>query len=87
MQCVRCEGHDTKCESCGGHGGIDIDDPAALLDEEVYDAIDAADLAKRGSWPVAGGWLDQSASLVRAVRRIWIEDRIFRAQLRIPADG
>lgn len=87
MRCVRCDGEKADCKLCGGHGQIDVDDPAALIDWQVLQALTAADFAKRGSWPVAGGWLDQSASLVEAVQQIWAEDRIFRAQLRIPADG
>lgn len=33
--------------------------------------MDAALLAKHGSWPVAGGWLDQTKSVVQAVTYIW----------------
>lgn len=43
------------------------------LTTDVLDAIAAAGMAESGSWPVAGGWADQSATLVRAVRVVWDE--------------
>lgn len=47
--------------------------PQIIIDPIAYDVFAAADLARHGSWPVAGGWLDQVASLRDAIRIVWNE--------------
>lgn len=39
-----------------------------------------ADLAKKGSWPVSGGWLEQVDSFVQGVKVVWAEDHRIQAE-------
>jgi hypothetical protein len=57
--------------------------PHKVIDRAAYDVPMAADLAKRGSWPETGGWLDQTASCLNAVRAWWALDAAGRAGLGI----
>ena len=54
-----------------------------LIGDEAWEAIMAADLAKHGSWPVAGGWLEQTQWCLDAVRLVWNETAYWKAHLRI----
>jgi len=47
--------------------------PRKLVAGEVYELLDAADWAKLGSWPVAGGWLDQTCACLDGVRFVEAE--------------
>lgn len=48
-----------------------IGGPRKLIVPGTYDMLQAADLARRGHWPVAGGWLDQANVLLEAVQQVW----------------
>jgi hypothetical protein len=64
---------------CRGTGKLLLTEcPQKRVGEDEIDAIRAAELAKQGSWPILAGWLDQAASLVEAVRWIWIQDEYWR---------
>jgi hypothetical protein len=44
------------------------------VDVKVLKAIDFAECARHGAWPVAGGgMLDQTQSAVQVIRYIWSE--------------
>lgn len=47
--------------------------PLAFITPEIHRAIDYAGFAKRGTWPVGGGLLDQTQWCLDAFRMIWSE--------------
>ena len=86
-RCPECGGGPLRlaCKRCRGWG-TDVliecplkvigraDKPAiAAGGEGTFEILAAADLAKGGHWPRAGGWLEQSAGLVAAARAVWSE--------------
>ena len=63
-------------------GSWDLDRcPLGILGEEAWLVLEAADLAARGLWPVAGGMLDQAASGLEAIQFVWREERAARRRL------
>jgi ADP-ribose pyrophosphatase YjhB (NUDIX family) len=54
--------------------------PLEAIDSQAWEVIAAADLAKHGCWPVAGGWLDQVHGLREAVRFVWSEQSRLKAR-------
>lgn len=42
------------------------------------DVIKAARLARRGCWPIQGGWLDQAQILMEAVEYTWMCESPYR---------
>jgi len=50
-----------------------------MITADVWQAIEAEKLARRGSWPVAGGWLDQTKVLLEAIGEIRSADAHFRS--------
>ena len=74
VQCVACAGDEEKCEKCKGTGSIEVTQcPQNLITPDVVELFDAAFFAKRGTWPVGGGLLDQTTCCVAGVRRVWSE--------------
>jgi hypothetical protein len=62
------------CTACKGSGQEEITVcPMTLITAGAGDVVRAADLAKRGILPIAGGWLDQTDSIVTAMERFWNE--------------
>lgn len=58
--------------------GIRIDGcPLKSLTGAVVEAFQAADLAREGIMPVAGGWLDQTQSFLDVMRECWRLDALF----------
>lgn len=55
--------------------------PLHIVRQETWELLTAADLAKRGSWPVSGGWLEQTMSCVQGVRQAWGMHAQWRAKL------
>ena len=54
----------------------------------MWDAVEAAAFAKRGTWPTLAGTLDQPAVTLAAFRCVWAEEDAARARLKIPnSDG
>ena len=77
MVCPNCEGGQGGCEECGHTGRFLIEGcPHAdnRIGRDGAEVIFAADQAAQGVWPVSGGWLEQSAMAVEAVRRVWSEE-------------
>jgi hypothetical protein len=78
-RCSTCGGLDPArlaCPDCHGWGREVITDcPLKLIDASAWEALRAADLAEHGSWPVAGGWMDQARACVDAVRYVWQQEK------------
>lgn len=56
--------------------------PFELITRDVYEMLDAASMARKGSWFEPGGWGDQTRCAVDAIRVIWNETDYWRAKLR-----
>ena len=54
--------------------------PKKMVSPSANDAIRAADFARKGVLPLAGGWLDQSDSAMKAIRFVWDCEEVFRAK-------
>jgi hypothetical protein len=70
MECVGgCAGK--GCHECDDKGFWELQQcPKKFVSREIVEAIRFAGFAKRGSWPVAGGVLDQSKWFVDACELI-----------------
>lgn len=86
MACPVCEGEPERCKACDeckGSGEFLVTacpHSGSSIGRDGADAVLAADQAALGNWPVAGGWLDQSASALEAVRRVWSEEAHWKRQ-------
>lgn len=71
---IRCSCRGEGCQACSGSarpGYLKITScPLAIITPDIWEAFDAAALAKRGSWPNAGGWLDQPRVLMDGIAAI-----------------
>lgn len=56
--------------------------PVDTIPADVWDALRAADLADSGLMPVGGGWLDQSAQGLDAIRMVQSERHQWEASQR-----
>ena len=73
IACPTCD--EAGCEECENEGWIKITEcPRNLVGRETMDFIELADFAKKGSFPVTGGTLEQSQSFLIACRILWAED-------------
>jgi hypothetical protein len=46
---------------------------------DLFDVLPFADIARKGTWPVAGGSMDQTPWASQAFRYIWnLEDQLMR---------
>jgi len=54
--------------------------PCEAVTPDVWRAIEFADFAKKGHWPLAGGTLDQTAIFLEAARSIWGQTELWRAK-------
>ena len=54
--------------------------PKKMVSPSAVTAIRAADFARKGVLPLAGGWLDQSDSAMKAIRFVWDCEEVFRAK-------
>lgn len=86
-----------KCGECGGKGCKDRPDchgghweittcPKLLITDDVWTLLKMARFAARGSWPIAGGVLDQAQCFLDACDFIWMEERVWRASLGMKLD-
>ena len=50
-----------------------------MISGDVWEAFEAAELVKHGSWPNAGGWLDQPRILLDAISSIRVNEAHFKA--------
>ena len=72
MKCPACRGK--GCPRCDQQGRIRITScPREFVTDDVWELFQAMDLADHGSWPVAGGWLDQTKTLVDGVSMARVE--------------
>ncbi len=86
VPCPTCDGR--GCAACDGSGQLMITGcPLEMIAPDAHAAILAADLANKGSWPVAGGWLDQTRSCVEACVTIWAAESRAERQRRSNADA
>jgi hypothetical protein len=77
-------GPDPACPTCHGRGEIHLDVcPKQFVTPDIWDLLDAADLAEKGHWPLPGGWLSQTAGVVAGVRQIWAMEARIKASLGI----
>lgn len=80
--CPDCGGQ--GCEPCNATGMIDITQcPFEWIDDDVWEAMEFADLYEKGLPPIAGGALDQAAVFVDACRFIWQEEAVWKRELGI----
>lgn len=70
IDCVECGGQDgIGCGACGQTGRMPIDRcPFVLVRSPERLACDAVELASLGVLPCAGGWYEQPATLLDAIR-------------------
>lgn len=85
QQCETCEGkkivNGRVCASCLGSGNYTLTTcPRPLVTSDILAAITAADDARKGYLPVAGGTLDQAAGIMGAIRCIWAEEAAYREE-------
>jgi len=55
-----------------------------MLDAEFLGVLRLVDIAKRGTWPVAGGSLDQTKAFLELCHFAWREEAEWRARLKMP---
>jgi hypothetical protein len=88
--CSACDGDPARsptCPQCGGWGrDVVTSCPTAMILPGTVDAIEAAAMGAKRILPCTGGFLDQSASYVAAVRFVWAEEAYWRATLNVPSD-
>ncbi len=60
-----------------------VDCPTKLIDPVAWQAIEGAEFTEKGMFPVGGGFLDQTASYLSAVRLVWAESAYWKAKLKI----
>ena len=77
-----------ECPECGGKGCDKCDDgkwnlnecPRRFLDEPAIETLAFARFARDGSWPVAGGMLNQTEWFTDACRLVWSEQSIIESE-------
>ena len=70
------------CEGCDGSGVFGLTESVdEFVSADIWQCINLADLAKRGTMPVAGGSLDQANSFLAACRLVWNEQARIRDAL------
>lgn len=52
------------------------------LTPDIWQVLDAADMAKRGFLPAGGGWLDQTQVGIEAIRAAWHDREYAESRLR-----
>jgi len=58
-----------------------------MIDRDTVDALRIAGLWKRGIPPEAGGYMDQTESIVDACEQIWAEQQHWKNELKVPDLG
>lgn len=85
LACTTCNGRDIECPTCGGSGEQWYTScPAAGISSDIWELIKLARFARRGTWPVGGGVLDQTSAVGDAFDLIWGEEEKWKAKLRLP---
>lgn len=59
------------CDGCDGAGTLTVAEcPARWCGADAFLVLDLVELAQRGSWPDAGGTLDQPLRFVQAMKAL-----------------
>ena len=58
----------------------------ALLDDVAVRTARAANFAEDGYWPIAGGWLDQTQSVIDAIAYLRVQENRIREERRSDGD-
>jgi hypothetical protein len=78
IDCV-CGGSE-DCANCDGNGRFELSEcPRSVIGQDLTECINYASLASKGSWPVVGGVLDQSAWFVALVQKLEAETSLIDA--------
>lgn len=56
--------------------------PYKVITPDVWELLDAAELAEKGSWYEPGGWGSQPAIAVNAIRLVWPLKQIAESELK-----
>lgn len=71
------------CGMCKGAGDVKITRcPKMEVEPGMWEFVRLADWAKDGSFPAAGGTMDQSASFMDACRYLWARESEIEAETR-----
>lgn len=87
LPCPSCAGRGVECDRCEPEGSNSgtfslTQCPRVYAGASIAQALRFADFARRGSWPVSGGVLDQCAWFVRACEAIEAARADVRARLK-----
>jgi len=78
FSCPTCAG--AGCEACDGTGKFMLTTcPHEFVGSDIPRMMRFAKFARDGSWPVAGGTLDQSEWFADFCRLLWSEQDIYEA--------
>lgn len=85
IQCPECEGSGKSggkmCRACKGRRMIALPGcPGEVADAETFEALGLARHAAAGSWPVAGGTLDQAEAFLQLTRWVEAEEATLKAE-------
>lgn len=58
-----------------------------MITPEVWRALELAHFAAKGSWPIAGGVLDQCQVFLDACSFIWADEAQIKAEMMRAAEG
>jgi len=79
IACPLC--NEAGCDECDNEGHFEIVGcPQRAIDRDVIDFLTYADFAKQGTFPVAGGTLDQSSWFLQATQFLLAEERKVEAE-------
>lgn len=79
FECWNCKGLDEDCATCGGSNRVGLPRcPRAIVDPQAQLAVAMVALLEVGSFPVAGGFLDQAATFVDAAILLGRERELYR---------
>jgi hypothetical protein len=79
MQCTVCGGNDDHCKACDGWGKQRITScPKEIPDAATWRVIQMSEFADKGSFPIAGGVLDQAQSFLDACQICWREEAYWK---------
>lgn len=89
MECGGDGGDGANCPGCQGRGRMELTGcPWLQVPADVWQALEAATRAKKGCWPISGGWLEQTRKCLDAVELAQAEENRAKAnQRRKDEDG
>lgn len=79
--CWLCRGRSATCSICSGTGTVMVERcPRAILDRAAAEVCGLQPLIEVGILPVEGGWRDQAAVFIDAVRFVAMEREHYRKE-------